>query len=127
MRRDSDRFAAGVDLHGVHDWSVFRRFSLGPGPSADATRLARESSPVATVEKWRSPVLLIHGDDDRNVDFGQTLVKLLRKHGIPFEQIVFPDELHDFLTHRHWLDAYRAAAEFFDRKLGTGKVPSEAR
>ncbi len=26
-------------------------------------------------------------------------------------------EVHDLLLHRHWLEAYRAAADFFDRRL----------
>jgi dipeptidyl aminopeptidase/acylaminoacyl peptidase len=30
---------------------------------------------------------------------------------------VFPDEVHDLLVHAHWLAAYSAAADFFDRKL----------
>jgi dipeptidyl aminopeptidase/acylaminoacyl peptidase len=34
---------------------------------------------------------------------------------------VFPDEIHDLLVHAHWLAAYRAAADFFDRKLTMGK------
>jgi dipeptidyl aminopeptidase/acylaminoacyl peptidase len=119
LARNSDLFAAGVDLHGVHDWSVFRRFNLGPQGGGDAVRIARESSPVASVDTWRSPVLLIHGDDDRNVDFSQTvdLVRLLRERGVTFEELIFPDEVHDFLLHRSWLQAYEAADGFFQRYL----------
>lgn len=82
-------------------------------------RIARESSPVASVDTWRSPVLLIHGDDDRNVDFSQTvdLVRLLRERGVTFEELIFPDEVHDFLLHRSWLQAYEAADGFFQRYL----------
>jgi dipeptidyl aminopeptidase/acylaminoacyl peptidase len=125
LARNSDMFAAGVDLHGVHDWSMRQ---LGPGaPTAaaptqaatDRARLARESSPVAAVDKWKSPVLIIQGDDDRNVDFDQMvdLVPRLRQEKVAFEQIVFPDEVHDFLLHRHWVAVYHAASDFFDRHL----------
>jgi dipeptidyl aminopeptidase/acylaminoacyl peptidase len=119
LARNSDMFKAGVDLHGVHDWSVFRRFNLGPQGGGDAVRIARESSPVASIDTWGSPVLLIHGDDDRNVDFGQTvaLVRLLRGHGVKFEQLIFPDDVHDFLLHHRWLQAYAAAADFFGQYL----------
>jgi dipeptidyl aminopeptidase/acylaminoacyl peptidase len=122
LARNSDLFAAGVDLHGVHDWSARLRAAgtaaAAPADSA-ATNLARESSPVAAVKTWRSPVLLIHGDDDRNVNFSQTveLVARLREQKVPFEQIVYPDEVHDFLRHAHWLEAYRAATRFFDQYL----------
>jgi len=114
LARASDLFAAGVDLHGVHDWAE----ELGIGKNDDAGRLAFNSSPMADVKGWRSPVLLIHGDDDRNVNFRQTveLVEALRGR-VHVEQLIFPDEIHDFLMYAHWLAAYRAAARFFDAQL----------
>jgi dipeptidyl aminopeptidase/acylaminoacyl peptidase len=120
LARDSDLFAAGVDLHGVHDWS--QRISGASWidyDSREAQKVALEASPVGSVEKWRSPVLLIHGDDDRNVSFSQSvdLARRLRERGVSFEQLIFPDEVHDFLLHRDWLRAYAAAADFFDRHL----------
>ncbi|HJZ67026.1 MAG TPA: prolyl oligopeptidase family serine peptidase, partial [Blastocatellia bacterium] len=125
LARDSEMFAAGVDLHGVHDWSA--RVGRGPGGwgTPELIKLARESSPIASVDKWKSPVLLIHGDDDRNVAFSQTvdLVRKLREHKVQFEELIFPDEVHDFLRHADWLRAYHAGSDFFDRHL---KSPSEA-
>jgi dipeptidyl aminopeptidase/acylaminoacyl peptidase len=114
LARASDLFAAGVDLHGVHDWTE----ELGIGKEDAVGRLAFNSSPMADVKTWRSPVLLIHGDDDRNVNFRQTveLVQALRGR-VHLEQLIFPDEIHDFLTHQHWLEAYHAAVRFFDAQL----------
>jgi len=40
-------------------------------------------------------------------------------NGVPFDQLVFPDEIHDFLLHRTWLAAYQAASDFFDRHFKT--------
>ncbi|HEV7680678.1 MAG TPA: prolyl oligopeptidase family serine peptidase [Pyrinomonadaceae bacterium] len=122
LARASDLFAAGVDMHGVHDWNLaIRNFVPAYDPEAkpDAARLAFESSPLASVKTWRSPVLLIHGDDDRNVPFTETvhLVEALRNQGVEFEQLIFPDEIHDFLRHEDWLRAYRASADFLDRHL----------
>jgi dipeptidyl aminopeptidase/acylaminoacyl peptidase len=64
-------------------------------------------------------VLLIHGDDDRNVAFSQSveLVEALRERGVEVESLVFPDEVHSFLRWASWRDAYKATADFFDRKL----------
>jgi dipeptidyl aminopeptidase/acylaminoacyl peptidase len=114
LARASGQFAAGVDFHGVHDWST----ELS-GLGVEGARVAWESSPMAYVKDWRSPVLLIHGDDDRNVKFSQTvdLVQALRRQRVEFEELIFPDEVHDFLMHRHWLEAYQATADFFARKL----------
>jgi dipeptidyl aminopeptidase/acylaminoacyl peptidase len=122
LARASDQFAAGVDFHGVHDWNdVITNFepAYDPAKRQDVSRLAFESSPLASVKTWKSPVLLIHGDDDRNVPFGQSvdLVQALRQKGVEFEELVFPDEIHDFLVHAHWLKAYHAAEDFLGRRL----------
>ena len=75
---------------------------------------------MSYVDDWRSPVLLIQGDDDRNVQFSQTvqLAAALRARHVDVEQLVFPDDIHDFLLHAHWMQAYTAAADFLQRKLG---------
>jgi dipeptidyl aminopeptidase/acylaminoacyl peptidase len=118
LGRNSDMFAAGVDFHGVHDWPTDNWEGKHIPP--DLVHLAHESSPVSAVNSWRSPVLFIHGDDDRNVMFSQTvdLVARLRARGVPIEQLVIPDEVHDFLLNRSWLAGYEACSDFFDRKLG---------
>ena len=122
LAKASDMFAAGVDLHGVHDWNlVIRNFvpTYDAGKNAAAAKLAFDSSPLAYVATWRSPVLLIHGDDDRNVPFSESvhLAEALRKQGVAFEQLIFPDEVHGFLRYESWLRAYKATAGFFDKKL----------
>jgi dipeptidyl aminopeptidase/acylaminoacyl peptidase len=122
LARASDLFAVGVDFHGVHDWNnVIRNFvsSYDPAKDANAARLAFESSPMSAIDTWRSPVLLIHGDDDRNVPFHESVIlaEALRKKGVHFEQLVFPDEIHGFLTHRRWLEAYSAGAAFLGKYL----------
>ncbi|MBN2431664.1 MAG: S9 family peptidase [Acidobacteria bacterium] len=124
LARDSALFAAGVDLHGVHDWSLRARRWRGQDgwglQGGEEMRLAFHSSPVADVAWWTSPVLVVHGDDDRNVDFIQStdLVQRLRDLGrTPVETLVLPDEVHSFLLHRSWLTVFHAAADFFDRYM----------
>jgi len=123
LSRNSDIFAAGVDYHGVHDWSTFLGMRQVGGEDApdrqEAMKLAYDSSPVATVAKWKSPVLLIHGDDDRTVPFRQTtdLAQRLRRQNVELEELIFADEIHDFLMWKSWVRAYQATAEFFNRKL----------
>ena len=124
LARGSDLFASGVDLHGVHDWTAIRddiAENYPPEEKPAARRRAFEASPMADVADWTSPVLLIHGDDDRNVPFSETvdLVGALRTHDVPHDLLVFPDEVHGFLLHENWLRAYRAAAAHFDRTLRT--------
>jgi dipeptidyl aminopeptidase/acylaminoacyl peptidase len=123
LARASNLFAAGVDFHGVHDWSARANPNAAAAPTSaardDAARTAFESSPMASVRTWRSPVLLIHGDDDRNVNFNETITmaNALRQQGVYFEQLILPDEIHGFLRHASWLRGYHAAVDFFHRKL----------
>jgi dipeptidyl aminopeptidase/acylaminoacyl peptidase len=124
LSRASNLFAAGVDFHGVHDWNQGIRTFRPEYNTLEEPAFARkafESSPLASVDTWRSPVLLIHGDDDRNVSFIESinLITALRKRGVEVEQLVFPDEVHDFLRHANWVRAYRATLDFFDRRLKT--------
>lgn len=122
LARASDMFAAGADMHGVHDWNLeLGNWLPAYDPAADpqAARTAWNSSPLSSISTWRSPVLLIQGDDDRNVQFSQTvqLAEALRKQKVDVEELVFPDEIHDFLLHRNWLAAYSESAEFLGRHL----------
>ena len=130
LARNSDVFKSGVDFHGVHDWSVFLterpyfgNLALRPPDTEAAIKLAWDSSPDAYVSTWKSPVLLIHGDDDRNVPFSQTvdLVQRLRAQHVPFEQLILPDEIHGFLRWTDWIRGYNATADFFDRTLKRGE------
>jgi dipeptidyl aminopeptidase/acylaminoacyl peptidase len=128
LARASDLFAAGVDIHGVHDWNVgIRTFMPAYDPGAEIERRNFLSSPLAYVAGWRSPVLLVHGDDDRNVSFAETvtLAEALRKQGVTFESLVLPDEIHGFLRYDSWLQVFRATADFFDRFLWERKAPGD--
>jgi dipeptidyl aminopeptidase/acylaminoacyl peptidase len=115
LARASNLFKAGVDFHGVHDWAV----ELGIPAGAPDYRIAFESSPMHFLDTWKSPVLLIQGDDDPDVLFNNTvmLADALRRRHVEVEELIFPDEVHDFLLYRSWRAAYEATAKFLDRKL----------
>lgn len=120
LAHNSDLFAAGVDLHGVHDWSDFSEDFPKDAPDREAAlKLAFHSSPNATISTWRSPVLLIQGDDDRNVPFSETvdLLQRLRVQKVHVEELIFPDEIHGFLMWKSWILAYGAAEDFFAREM----------
>jgi len=129
LGRDPDVFAAGVDLHGVHDRlpavrpNTLAHAIVGDGITEDqlkdALRVEFNASPISTIETWRSPILFIHGDDDRTVDFRQTIDlrgRLVAK-GVKVEELVLPDEVHDPLLWRSWTKTAAAAADFFERVL----------
>jgi dipeptidyl aminopeptidase/acylaminoacyl peptidase len=129
LGRNSDVFAAGVDIHGVHDRltainpAQLSRAMVGDGlTEADlrqALKIQYESSPISAVPTWKSPVLLIHGDDDRTVDFHQTvdLERRLTAKGVHVESLVLPDDVHDSLLWRNWVSEITAMSAFFERML----------
>jgi dipeptidyl-peptidase 4 len=107
LARNSDIFVAGVDFAGVHLYTNV----------LDPENVAYTSSSISAIDTWKSPVLLVHGDDDRNVAFTQTsgLVQLLRARNIYHEVIVFPDDVHESLIHKRWLDTFDRMEQFLDR------------
>jgi dipeptidyl-peptidase-4 len=109
LARNSDVFKVGVDLAGVHLW----------GSSLDPDNVSYQSSVISAIDGWKSPVLLVHGDDDRNVQFSQTtgLVQLLRAHNVYHELIVFTDDTHEPLLHKRYLYAFNRLEEFTGRFL----------
>ncbi len=115
LARDSSAFSVGVDFHGVHNWATELRIP----PTEPDYKLAFDSSPMAFVKTWRSPVLFIAGDDDPDVQFNQTvmMVDAVRSQNTPVETLIFPDEAHTFLLYRTWATAYPAAARFLDAHL----------
>jgi dipeptidyl aminopeptidase/acylaminoacyl peptidase len=112
LARNSDIFAAGVDYAGVHLY----------GSSLDPKDVSYQSSAISQIDKWKSPVLLIQGDDDRNVNFQQTtgLVQLLRQRDVYYELIVFPDDVHDSLIFSRWLYLLGRMDTFLHKFLGGG-------
>ncbi|MEO5509194.1 MAG: prolyl oligopeptidase family serine peptidase [Longimicrobiales bacterium] len=106
LARNSDVFIAGVDLAGVH--------TLG---ALDTAGVAFRSSAISEIGNWKSPVLLVHGDDDRNVAFTQTvgLVQLLRAQGLYHEVIVIPDDTHESMRYSRWVYTWERMGDFLKR------------
>ena len=93
-----------------------------PEPAPDvalAIELAKKSSPVSWLEWWTSPALIIHGDDDGNVDFHQSvdLIERLKKRNAPIETLMIPDETHHWMRYQNQVKVDQAVATFFEKKL----------
>ena len=116
LARYPDVFAAGFDIAGVHEF-FGERTNYGP---------------VASVKNWRSPVFLVQGDDDRNVDFyqGASLAKALNaRPDVDAVLRAVPDETHDLnLTFEHLEGAYGEGVQFLldhlTDKAASGAPPS---
>jgi dipeptidyl-peptidase-4 len=118
LARNSDLFVAGADLAGVHLY----------GNSLDPEELSFKSSAVGAIDGWKSPVFLVHGDDDRNVEFAQTvgLVSLLRARNVYYELMVIPDDLHESYYHENWIVTFNRMGDFFKRFVWNRENPAAA-
>jgi dipeptidyl aminopeptidase/acylaminoacyl peptidase len=131
LARNSDLFQAGVDFHGISDWvPTLQKDGALPEHWWQATddwkkaiSTAFAASPDADIATWKSPVLLVHGDDDRNVLFDQTveLAHRLAQQHTPFEELIIPNEIHGFLRRASWFQADQATVEFLSSHLMTQK------
>ena len=125
LARDSKLFAAGVDIHGVHDWANQIKAEepvddLHKAPDAEwAASLSYRASPISSVATWTSPALFIHADDDRNVPFSQSIdmVNRLLKKKVPIETMVIVDDTHHWMKFSNNLKVFNATANYLKAKL----------
>jgi dipeptidyl aminopeptidase/acylaminoacyl peptidase len=128
LARNSDIFKAGVDFHGVHDWAIFLPMWAAEAEARDAdvapdikgsARTRFKSSPVASIANWRSPCAVCswRRRSQRAVPANHRSGRKTARQNVVFEELIFPDEIHDLLRWSDWIRAYRTTAEFFDRTL----------
>ena len=126
LARASDALAAGVDYAGIYNWSTFLSSVGEPIDGDDANRRAVESSPIATIDQWHSPVLLVKADGDLDVPSQQStaLIEDLRSHNIDHDVIMIPNEIHDMARYSSWMMLFNAADVYFDRHLDKRSAPT---
>ena len=119
LARASKDIAVGVDYAGVYHWASFLASVGLPLDAEGAAKRGFDSSPVATIDQWHSPVLVVQADDDRNVPLQQSLelIQDLRAHHIEHEEIVFPNEIHDLTRYSSWIALFKATDEYLNRHL----------
>jgi dipeptidyl aminopeptidase/acylaminoacyl peptidase len=123
LGRNSDIFKAGVDYAGVHNWATSVDLDMGQSVGSVGTpeqrKIAYDASPIASVATWTSPVFIEQGDDDRNVEFSQSvdLVARLRDKGVDVQTLVYPNETHEQQVWSHMVANYDAAAAFLIAQL----------
>ena len=131
MTQDPTLFRAGINVAGVVDWATYGAGYTTPrlGTPVENPGVYHESAPIYFMEKLARPLLVLHGTNDRNVQFRDSLRlwDVLLKLGKPFEMGVYPGEIHFFRRAHILRDAWRRAEEFFDRYLKSGTTVTSSR
>ncbi len=129
MNADPTLFACGINVAGVVDWATYGAGYTTPrlGTPVENPEIYRVSAPIYHMEKLARPLLVLHGTNDRNVAFRDSLRlwDVLLKLGKPFEMGVYPGEIHFFRRAHILRDAWRRAEAFFDRYLKVGTAASQ--
>ena len=121
LTRDPLLFRCGINVAGVVDWATYGAGYTTPrlGTPIENPEIYRVSAPIYHLDKLARPLLVLHGTNDRNVAFRDSLRlwDQLLKLGKDFEMGVYPGEIHFFRRAHILRDAWRRAEEFFDRHL----------
>lgn len=128
MAGHTDRFKALIAHDGIYNtesmagtteeqWFPIWEFG-GPLASPEARTLLAQWSPANFVAQWKTPMLVVHGQQDFRVDVseGMQAFTALQLKRIPSKFLYFPDEGHFVLKPRNrrlwwgvvldWLDEY---------------------
>ncbi|MGN9910049.1 S9 family peptidase [Phytohabitans sp. LJ34] len=126
----TDRFKAAVMGAGISDWGMLAatgeegRFesALGGSSGWEGTGPHRHDrlSPISYASRVRTPVLILHGENDTNVPVSQAefFYRALRGFGVEHTYVVYPREGHSIRERNHQLDVLRRTRAWFDRWLG---------
>ena len=88
--------------------------------AAPITRIPQEYekwNPVNHVDKWKTPMLVIHGEQDFRIPYTQGLAAFtaLQRRDIPSRLLIFPDENHWVLKPRNTIQWYGEVFGWLDK------------
>jgi len=132
----STLFAAATSLYGVTDLRALahetHKFEaryldrlIGPYPETLSRYLDR--SPLSHPEKIQTPILFLHGSEDKVVPPKQAedMVHHLKARNIPVEHHVYPNEAHGFRAETAIKDALLREWSFYNRVFSTLPKPDQ--
>ncbi len=96
----------------------FPRWDFG-GTYEEARGTYEKWNPANQVDKWRTPMLVVAGEQDFRVPYTQGLQSFtaLQERGIPSQLLVFPDENHWVLGAKNSLQWHDTVFAWLDRWL----------
>jgi dipeptidyl aminopeptidase/acylaminoacyl peptidase len=129
------RFKCLVDHDGTFDQRMmyysteelwFPEWELG-GPYWQNPALYEKNNPVDFVERWKTPMLVVHGGLDYRIPVTQGIAAFntLQRKGIPSQFLYFPDENHWVLKPANSILWHDTVLAWLDRWLKPGDVAAK--
>jgi dipeptidyl aminopeptidase/acylaminoacyl peptidase len=127
-----DLYAAACDQVGIANFVTFLKNTAAYrrhlreaeyGPLSDSAFLW-EISPVSQVDKIKTPLLIIHGENDPRVPVGEArqMAMAISARGGIVDTLIFPDEGHGVAKRPNILVTYRRVVDFFKKHLSPTPV-----
>lgn len=121
-------FAAGADISGIVNFETFLAHTepwmaaisrIKYGDPKTERELLRRLSPIHKIDCLIAPTIIFHGAHDTNVPVreAEQVVDSLKKRGVPFEYILFPDEGHGLTKTSNRVRAVKALVGWFGAHL----------
>jgi len=121
-------WAAAVDTVGIVNWETFLKNTSGYrrrqreveyGMLDKDLEFLRKISPIAKVDKIKTPLFVIHGKNDPRVPYteAEQIVKILKQRGATVEYKLFDDEGHGISKLKNRLELYPLVADFLDKYM----------
>lgn len=120
-------YAAACDNVGIANFVTFLKNTAAYrrhlreseyGPLSDSAFLW-EISPVAQVDKVKTPLMIVHGENDPRVPVGEArqMAKAISERGGIVDTLIFPDEGHGVAKRPNTMIMYRRIVDFFKKYL----------
>jgi dipeptidyl aminopeptidase/acylaminoacyl peptidase len=118
-------FAAGADISGIVNFETFLAHTepwmamISRVKYGSDLETLRKLSPIYKIDNLRAPTIILHGANDTNVPLSEAeqVVESLKRRGVPFEYIIFPDEGHGVLKTSNRVRATTSIVRWFDKHL----------
>jgi dipeptidyl aminopeptidase/acylaminoacyl peptidase len=123
-----DLWAAAVNTVGIVNWETFLRNTSGYrrrqreveyGKLDSDLEFLRSISPIAKIDRIKTPLFVIHGRNDPRVPYteAEQVVDALKKRNAVVEYKLYPDEGHGISKLKNRLELYPLVADFLDRHM----------
>jgi dipeptidyl aminopeptidase/acylaminoacyl peptidase len=123
-----DLWAAAVNTVGIVNWETFLKNTSGYrrrqreveyGMLDKDLDFLRSISPLAKVDKIKTPLFVIHGKNDPRVPYteAEQVVKALKDRNAVVEYKLFDDEGHGISKLKNRLELYPLVADFLDKYM----------
>jgi dipeptidyl aminopeptidase/acylaminoacyl peptidase len=129
LTKKPDLVKAAIELYGVVDRATFNErtnrdsairwmMKMGGTPE-EKPEVYRKANSLADVARIRTPLLIMHGEDDPQVPPYESaqFVNALKRAGKIYAYFTYPNEGHGFSQREHRLDAWRKQLAFLNKYL----------